>query len=117
MYIYRCTSFYISTYIYNSTFIHIHISPSYHNFQNVLLFLLIYLQGVPINLFESFKMKKYTKYLNAIICMYSVFFIGLKVFVHLTHLKLLQIGQTYLKFFVWLEHLIKIHLEYHKKYF
>ena len=46
-----------------------------------------------------------------------VFFIGLKVFVHLIHLKLLQIGQIYLKFFVWLEHLIKIHLEYHKKYF
>ena len=49
---------------------------------------------------------------------YSVFFfIELKVFVHLTHLNLIQIGQTYLKFFVWLEHLIKIHLEYHKKYF
>ena len=52
------------------------------------------------------------------VCTYSVFFfIELKVFVHLTHLKLLQIAQTYLKFFVWLEHLIKIHLEYHKKYF
>ena len=37
------------------------------------------------------------------------FFIELKVFVHFTYLKLLQIGQTYLKFFVWLEHLIKIH--------
>ena len=52
------------------------------------------------------------------ILLYSVFFfIELKVFVHLSHLKLLQIGQTYLKFFVWLEHLIKIHLKYHKKYF
>ena len=40
---------------------------------------------------------------------------GSKVFVHLTHLKLLHIGQTYLKFFVWLELLIKIHLGYHKK--
>ena len=36
---------------------------------------------------------------------YCVFFIGLKVFVHLTHL--LQIGQTYNKFFVWLVHLLK----------
>ena len=32
-------------------------------------------------------------------------------------LKLLQNGQTYLKYFVCLEHLIKIHLKYHKKYF
>ena len=49
--------------------------------------------------------------------LYSVFFfIELKVFVHLTHLKLLQIAQTYRKFFVWLEHFIKIHLEKHKKY-
>ena len=30
-----------------------------------------------------------------------------KVFVHLNHLKLPQIGQTYLKIFVWLEHLMK----------
>ena len=37
------------------------------------------------------------------ILLQCVFFIGLHVFVHLTHLKLLQIGQTYLKFFVWLE--------------
>ena len=43
-----------------------------------------------------------------------VFFIGSKVFVYLTQLKLLQIGQTYLKFFVLLEHLIKVHLEYQK---
>ena len=41
---------------------------------------------------------------------------GSKVFVHLTNLKLLQIGKTYLKFFVLVEHLIKVHLEYHKKY-
>ena len=40
-----------------------------------------------------------------------------KVFVHLTRLKLSQISQTYLKIFVWLEHLIKIHLEYYKKHF
>ena len=36
-----------------------------------------------------------------------------KVFVHLTYLKLLQIGQTYLMIIDWLEHLIKVHLEYH----
>ena len=40
-----------------------------------------------------------------------------KVFVYLTLLKLPQISQTYLKIFVWLEHLIKIHLEYYKKNF
>ena len=68
MYIYRCTSFYISTYI----FLHLFIYLSKY-FQNVLLFLLIYLQqGVPINLFESLKIKKYTKYLNAIRSMYLV---------------------------------------------
>ena len=50
--------------------------------------------------------------------LYSVFFfIGLKVFVHLAHLKLPQISQKYLKFFVWLEHLIKIRLVYYKKKF
>ena len=43
---------------------------------------------------------------------FSVFFLMVtKVFVHLTHLKLPQISQTYLKIFVWLEHLIKLHLE------
>ena len=40
-----------------------------------------------------------------------------KVIVHLTRLKLSQISQTYLKFVVWLEHLIKIHLELYEKYF
>ena len=40
-----------------------------------------------------------------------------KVFVYLTQLKLPQISQTYLKICVWLEHLIKIHLEYYEKYF
>ena len=34
-----------------------------------------------------------------------------KVFVHLTHLKLLQISQTYPKIFVWLEHLIKLNID------
>ena len=43
-----------------------------------------------------------------------VFFMVSKVFVHLTHLKLPQISQTYLKIFVWLEHLMKIHPEYYK---
>ena len=44
---------------------------------------------------------------------YSVFFfMRTKVFVHLTHLKFFQIGQTYLKFIARLEHLMKIHLEY-----
>ena len=43
---------------------------------------------------------------------YSVFFImGTKAFVHLTHLKLLQISQTYLKILVWSGLLIKIHIE------
>jgi len=37
-----------------------------------------------------------------------------KVFVHLTHLKLPQVSQTYLKIFVWLEHLMKIQPEYYK---
>jgi len=37
-----------------------------------------------------------------------------KVFVNLTHLKLPQISQTYLKIFVWLKHLMKIHPEYYK---
>ena len=32
------------------------------------------------------------------------------LFVHLTHLKLSQVSLTYLKIFVYLEHLIKIHL-------
>ena len=45
------------------------------------------------------------------------FFMCTKVFVHLTHLKLPQIGQTYLKFIVLSGHLIKIHLEYYEKYF
>ena len=40
-----------------------------------------------------------------------------KVFVHLTNLKLPQISPTYLKFFVLLEHLIRIHLEYYEKMF
>ena len=44
-------------------------------------------------------------------------FILTKVFVDLTHLKLPQISQTYLKFIVWLGYLIKIHLEYYEKYF
>ena len=57
------------------------------------------------------------KLLYSIKLIQCVFFIELKVFVNLTHLKLLQIGQTYNKFFVWLEDLIKMHLEYHKKYF
>ena len=39
------------------------------------------------------------------------FFMGTKVFVHLTHLKLPQISQTYPKIFGWSGHLIKIHLE------
>ena len=42
------------------------------------------------------------------------FFMVSKVFVHLTHLKLPQISQTYLKIFVWLENLMKIHPEYYK---
>ena len=45
------------------------------------------------------------------------FFLVTKVFVDLTNLKLSQISQKYLKFVVWLEHLIKIHLEYDEKYF
>ena len=40
-----------------------------------------------------------------------------KIFFHLTKLKLPQISQTYLKFVVWLEYLIKMHLEYYEKYF
>ena len=49
---------------------------------------------------------------------YSVFFfMCTKVFVHLTHLKLPQISQTYLKFIVWSENFIKIHLECYEKYF
>ena len=49
---------------------------------------------------------------------YSVFFfIVTKVFVYLTHLKLPQISQIYLKFYLWLEHLIRIHLEHYEKYF
>ena len=40
-----------------------------------------------------------------------------KVFVHLTNLKLPQISPTYLKFFVSLEHLIRIHLEYYENMF
>ena len=52
------------------------------------------------------------------IYMYIVFFFMVtKVFVHFTNLELPQIGQTYLKFVTWLEHLIKIHLEYDEKYF
>ena len=43
------------------------------------------------------------------------FFMGTKVFVHLTHLKLPQISHTFLKIFIWLENLIKIHLEYYEK--
>ena len=39
------------------------------------------------------------------------FFMGTKVFVNLTHLKLPQISKSYLKIFVWSGHLIKIHLE------
>ena len=40
-----------------------------------------------------------------------VFFLkGTKVFVHLTHLNLAQISQTYLKILVLSGHLIKIHL-------
>ena len=47
---------------------------------------------------------------------YSVFFfMESKVFLHLTQLKLPQINQTYLKIFVWLQHLIKIRLEYYEK--
>ena len=50
--------------------------------------------------------------------LYSVFFFMVsKVFVHLTLLKLPQVTQTYLKSFIWLENLIKIHLEYYEKYF
>ena len=44
------------------------------------------------------------------------FFMVTKVFVHLTHLKFPQISQTFLKFFVWLEHLIKIQLENYEEY-
>ena len=40
-----------------------------------------------------------------------------KVFLHLTHLKLPQISQTYLKLLVWSGHLIKIHLEYYEIFF
>ena len=45
------------------------------------------------------------------------FFMVKKVFVHLTHLILSQISKTYFKIFVLLEHLIKLHLKYYKKYF
>ena len=34
-----------------------------------------------------------------------------------THLELPQIRQTYFEIFVWLEHLIKLNLEYHEKKF
>ena len=44
------------------------------------------------------------------------FFMVTKVFVNLTHLKLPQISQSFLKCFVWLEHLIKIQLENYEKY-
>ena len=40
-----------------------------------------------------------------------------KVFVHLTHLKLPQISQTYLKILVWSEHLMQKHLELFEKQF
>ena len=40
-----------------------------------------------------------------------------KVIFHLIYLKSSQISHTYLKFFSWLENLIKIHLEYYEKYF
>ena len=40
-----------------------------------------------------------------------------KVFVYLTHLKLSQISQAYLKNFIWLEHLKNIYLEYNEKLF
>ena len=39
--------------------------------------------------------------INNFASVYTVFFIGLKVFVHLTNLKLLQIGKK--KIFVWFE--------------
>ena len=55
--------------------------------------------------------EKVLKYSN------TVFFMRTKIFVHLTHLKLSQVSLTYLKIFVYLEHLIKIHLEYLKIYF
>ena len=46
---------------------------------------------------------------------YNVFFFKwTKALVHLTHLEL---PLTYLEIFVWLEHLIKIHLEYNEKKF
>ena len=45
------------------------------------------------------------------------FFMQTKVFVYLTHLKLSQISQTYLKIFIWLEHLKNIYLEYNEKLF
>ena len=59
----------------------------------------------------------YSNILIYVLILQCFFFIGSKVFVHLTLFKLLQIGQIYLKFFFWLENLIKIHLKYHKKYF
>ena len=37
-----------------------------------------------------------------------------KVFVHLTLLELPQVIKTFLKIFVWSEHLIKIHLDYYE---
>ena len=40
-----------------------------------------------------------------------------KVFVNLTNLKLPQLSQAYLKIFVWLQHLIKIHQEYYENNF
>jgi hypothetical protein len=44
--------------------------------------------------------------------LYSAFFLmRTKVFVHLTHLMLPQISETYLKIHVLSEHLIKIHPE------
>ena len=42
------------------------------------------------------------------------FFMLTKVFVYLTHLKSPQISSAYLKFFVWLQYLIKKHLKYYK---
>ena len=46
-----------------------------------------------------------------------VFFMGTKVFVHLTLLELPQISQTYIKLLVWSEHFIKNYLEYFEKQF
>ena len=47
--------------------------------------------------------------------MYCVFLCGQNFI--LTYLKLPEISQTYLKIFICLEHLIKIHLKYYEKYF